>query len=183
MRKLFVFLALGIIVSSFLPFAVEADGHEKRNRHRERHHERECQEEAVPAPRNDLYVTICGSCHMAYPPGLLNAASWSALIQSADDHFGEVISLDDNDAQELKIYLRVGAAENTSGELARDISEDLGNKVVSRITNVPEIRNEHRKINTEVISRQSIGSLSNCIACHAGANRGVFDDDAVRIPR
>ena len=183
MNNSYILLTLAIAFSTFTPFAVEADDHGKRNRHREGHHEREYQEDSVPAPINDLYLTTCGSCHMAYPPGLLNAASWSALIQNADDHFGEVLSLNDTDAQELVNYLKKGAAENSQGELARDITKDLGNRVILRITDIPEIRKEHRKINTDVLSRQSIGSLSNCIACHTGADRGVFDDDSVSIPQ
>jgi cytochrome c553 len=182
MRNIFISLTLFIAFSSFTPVTVEADDHGKRNKHREGHHEQELQEDAVPTPTNDLYLTTCGSCHMAYPPGLLNAASWSALIQNADDHFGEVLSLDDADAQALENYLKEGAAEKTRGELARDISKDLGNKVVLRITDIPEIQKEHRKIKTEVLSRPSIGSLSNCVACHTGADRGVFDDDSVSIP-
>jgi cytochrome c553 len=183
MRNLLVLLALTVAVSCFAPFAVEADDHGKRNKHRERNHERDFQDDAVPAPSNDLYLTTCGPCHMAYPPGLLNAASWSALIQGNDDHFGELLALENTDAQELENYLKENAAENTRGELARDISKDLGDRVVLRITDIPEIREEHRKIKGEVLSRQSIGSLSNCIACHTRADSGIFDDDSVSIPR
>ncbi|WP_152512993.1 diheme cytochrome c [Desulfovibrio sp. X2] len=182
MYRASILMVLAMFFSSLAPFAAEADDHGRHDRHRERHRGQELVEDAVPAPANDLYIKTCGSCHMAYPPALLNAASWSALIHGSDDHFGNALSLDENDAQELERYLKESAAENAPGELARDISEDLGNRVVLRITDVPEIRKEHRKIRAEVLSRQSIGSLSNCIACHTGADRGVFDDDSVRIP-
>lgn len=182
MRSVLTSLVLFVAFLAFSPVAVVADDHERHNKHREGHHERELMEDAIPGPSNELYIEACSQCHMAYPPGLLNEASWSALIQGADDHFGEVLSLDKADAQEIVEYLKEGAAENTRGELARDISNDLGNRVVLRITDVPEIRKEHHKINAEMLSRQSIESISNCVACHVGADRGVFDDDSVSIP-
>jgi len=146
------------------------------------HHDREEIEDAVPSPKNELYLSVCGECHMAYPPGLLNAASWSALIQGASDHFGEDVSIESAEAEDLEIYLTSGAAENVHGELARDISRDLGGRVVTRITDIPEIQ-EHHELSSSVFSRKSIGGLSNCIACHKRADLGVFDDDEVSVPR
>ena len=38
-------------------------------------------------------------------------------------------------------------------------------------------------IQTNVLTHESIGSLSNCGACHTGAEKGIYDDDSVTIPR
>ncbi|MGE4297147.1 MAG: hypothetical protein AB7E47_03885 [Desulfovibrionaceae bacterium] len=176
------FWAAALLVMGCLAgFAAEAGDHGERHRHREGHHEREL-EDAVPAPDNALYIATCGACHMVYPPGLLNAASWSALLRGSGDHFGEMLGLEDTDAALLDTYLRSQAAEATQGELAGDIARDLGARVVSRITEIPEIRKEHRKLPAAVVARKSIGRLSNCIACHRRADGGVFDDDSVSIP-
>ncbi|ADU61412.1 MAG: diheme cytochrome c [Proteobacteria bacterium] len=173
-----------IMITCFLSSIVAlADDHNDRRKHRKDHHDREEVEDAVPSPKNELYLSVCGSCHMAYPPGLLNSASWAALIQGASEHFGEDLSLDTKDAEELETYLTSGASENVQGELARDISRDLGNRIVKRITEIPEIRKEHHELSASVFSRTSIGGLSNCIACHKRADVGVFDDDEVSIPR
>jgi hypothetical protein len=51
-----------------------------------------------------------------------------------------------------------------------------------RITDIPYIRKKHREINPGVLNRESIGSLSNCIACHTTAGEGIYDDDNVNIP-
>ena len=58
----------------------------------------------------------------------------------------------------------------------------LGSEVPTRITDVPYIRHKHRGIAPEVFQRKSIGSRSNCIACHTTAEQGIYDDDNVRIP-
>jgi mono/diheme cytochrome c family protein len=34
-----------------------------------------------------------------------------------------------------------------------------------------------------VFVRPSVGSFSNCIACHTTAEKGVYDDDHVTIPQ
>ena len=43
----------------------------------------------VAAVENPLYQEECGSCHMAYPPGLLPGRSWEKLMTGLADHFGE----------------------------------------------------------------------------------------------
>jgi hypothetical protein len=159
-----------------------ADGHGKKHREREEHAEKG-REDSVAAVINPQYRETCGGCHFAYPPALLNADSWSALIDQADDHFGENLGLDSARTDALKQYLTANAAENSSGEIARDIARDLGKQVVQRITEVPEIRHEHRKIDAAVFARPSIGGFGNCVACHPNADRGCFNDDDVIIPR
>jgi hypothetical protein len=52
-----------------------------------------------------------------------------------------------------------------------------------RVTEVPYIRQKHRKISSGVLQQPSIGSLSNCAACHTKAMEGIFDDDYVVIPK
>ncbi|MBU0973733.1 MAG: diheme cytochrome c, partial [Proteobacteria bacterium] len=39
------------------------------------------------------------------------------------------------------------------------------------------------EISPDVLNRESIGSLSNCIACHTTAEDGIYDDDNVKIPK
>jgi hypothetical protein len=58
----------------------------------------------------------------------------------------------------------------------------LGGSVPERITDIPCIRKEHHEITPEVLQRKSVGSLSNCIACHRRAAKGEYDDETVSIP-
>ena len=63
------------------------------------------------------------------------------------------------------------------------IMQSLGNQAHLRITDIPYIREKHHEISPNVVKRESIGSLSNCSACHTAAENGIYDDDHVIIPK
>ena len=46
------------------------------------------------APALPKYQQECAACHLAYPPGLLPAASWQRLMSNLPRHFGTDASLD-----------------------------------------------------------------------------------------
>ena len=48
---------------------------------------------ATPVPPT-YQQTECASCHLAYPAGLLPAASWQRLMNNLPRHFGTDASLD-----------------------------------------------------------------------------------------
>jgi hypothetical protein len=58
----------------------------------------------------------------------------------------------------------------------------LGGTTPLRITDIPCIRKEHHEITPQAVQRKSVGSLSNCVACHRTAESGVYDDDNVSMP-
>jgi hypothetical protein len=80
-------------------------------------------------------------------------------------------------------YLNRNAADQSSAERAVKITRSLNNQTPVRITQVPYIQRKHHEIDPEVLKRESIGSLSNCEACHKTAESGTYDDDDVVIPR
>jgi hypothetical protein len=43
-------------------------------------------------------------------------------------------------------------------------------------------RKHDKHVNASTWSRPSIGSRSNCVACHQGAEQGNFNEHSVRIP-
>ena len=49
---------------------------------------------AVPRTVPPAYVQECGSCHAAYPPGMLPARSWQRVMGGLDRHYGSDASLD-----------------------------------------------------------------------------------------
>jgi len=130
-------------------------------------------ERSTRAASDPLYLDECGSCHLAYPPGLLPARSWRALMAGLDDHFGDNAELDEISRRQISTYLEENASRG---------SRDAGDTRL-RITETRHFRHEHDEIPTRLVADNAeVGSFSRCDACHADADRGHFDEDTVRIP-
>jgi hypothetical protein len=123
---------------------------------------------------DELTKKECSACHMAYPPGFLPARSWEALTGNLKDHFGEDASLSAESVTAIRDYLVANAAD-ASGKMrgfARGIPAD---QTPLRITELPRFKGEHGNFSEATMKK--VGSLSNCVACHAGAEKGIFEDD------
>lgn len=121
---------------------------------------------------NAKWVAECGSCHLAYPPQLLPAASWRRIMAGLERHFGSDASLDAASAAEIGAFL-----ERHAGRGKRGRGEPL------RITESRWFLREHDAVHAADWKHPRVRSAANCAACHRGAERGDFDDDAVRLPR
>jgi hypothetical protein len=132
---------------------------------------------------NSTYEAGCGECHFLYQPELLPSASWMKILDQLDDHFGEGVDLDPDSINIIADYLKSNGAEKSPAKRAVKIMRSIGNHVPLRITDIPYIREKHHELPPDVFKRESIGSLSNCIACHPTAEKGIYDDDNVKIPR
>ena len=178
---------MSCLIASFLIYSISSPLQADRERHREgdddhRGGHRYRGKKQATAPVNPTYQNICGGCHFPYPPGLLPTASWNKIIDRLKDHFGEDIPCDPKEQQEIRIYLQIYGADRASWKKSSKIMRSLQGKSPLRITEVPYIQSKHRKISADVFKRQSIGSLSNCRACHTTADKGDFNDDKVIIP-
>lgn len=131
--------------------------------------------------QDPLYEEECGSCHMAYPAGLLPADGWQKNLQNLDDHYGENAEVDDATLQQLQQYLVV-ASQQRQGDY-RKMFRNLGSEIPARITELPYFRHEHDEIPLRYVSgNDKVGSFSQCNACHKRAQQGDFDEDNVDIP-
>src|SRR3546814_11861971 len=63
-----------------------------------------------------LTQKVCGECHLAFPPGLLPARSWAALVDGATDHFGEDLALPPGEAAQIRAWLTGHAGDARSEE-------------------------------------------------------------------
>jgi len=130
-------------------------------------------------PESPLVQEECGSCHMVYPAYLLPPQSWQKIMANLDDHFGENAELDDQTRNEIESYL-TGVAQNVN---YRRMSVRAGGQWPTRITELPGFKHEHDEIPSRFIrENDKVSSLSQCQACHRGAERGYFDEDSVVIP-
>ena len=132
--------------------------------------------DGVPVPRQALpaYTQECGSCHMAFAPGLLPAASWQRIMNGLGRHYGTDASLDAASAQKIGAWLQSNAG--TYKRVREEPPQD-------RMTQSNWFLRKHREVAPDVFRRASIKSAANCTACHGGADQGNFSEHAVRIPK
>jgi hypothetical protein len=120
------------------------------------------------------YQQECGACHVAFPPGMLPAASWNRLMGKLASHYGTDASLDAPTAKELGTWLNANA-----GSYKRVREEPPQD----RITRSAWFTRQHDEVSAASWKLPAVKSASNCVACHSGANQGDFNEDKVRIPR
>jgi hypothetical protein len=129
------------------------------------------------------YRDACGSCHLAYSPALLPAASWRLVLRRLPEHYTRSLSLADGTRQALEAYLAAHAADRSTQDLAREVLDSLGRAWPKRITEVAHIRRVHQTLAPETWARPGIGGRGDCAACHPGAQYGLFDRESAAIPR
>lgn len=127
---------------------------------------------STPAP--PAYREECGACHVAYHPGLLPAASWQRLMGNLGRHYGADASLDAAAARNIAAYLQANAG--TYKRVREQPPED-------RITRSAWFLRKHDEVPTDAWRRPSVKGPSNCAACHPAADKGDFNERAIRIPR
>ncbi len=117
----------------------------------------------------------CGTCHMAFQPSMLPAASWERMMQELDDHFKEQVKMKPAAIARVRDYLVANAGDTkTAGEVGRVALQGLEeNSSLQRITITPYFKDEHRFLNNRILD-DWVGSLANCTACHVGAWVGDY---------
>jgi mono/diheme cytochrome c family protein len=136
---------------------------------------------ALPAAQADrdvfdvtspLYCEECGSCHVAYPPGLLPKASWQAIMTGLHKHFGTDATLDPQAAKEVQAYLESHAGRRRAR-----------GKPPLRITETPWFRDEHDEVPASTWKSPAVKSAANCGACHTRADDGDYSEGTLRVAR
>ncbi|MDZ7696223.1 MAG: diheme cytochrome c [Deltaproteobacteria bacterium] len=164
-------LLAGCLFSILIFSLALADHHKDRERRQGRHGSKH-----LPPVNNETYKQQCGACHFAYQPGLLPSGSWERLLAQLPSHFGEEVEMDADSKIIIEGYLRSNAAEYSDVKRSRKAAKTAGNATPLRITETTYFRHEHHELNPSIFARKSIGSRSNCVACHTTAEQGVYDD-------
>ncbi|HKK05090.1 MAG TPA: cytochrome b/b6 domain-containing protein [Gammaproteobacteria bacterium] len=127
--------------------------------------------------------TECGSCHLAYQPGLLPARSWRRMLAGQHDHFGEDLALDSTTLHTVEVFLTRHGAERGETEPAWYVAHTTpAREVPLRITRTAYWRGKHGGLDPGVWSRPGVHGKADCAACHLDAAAGTFRDGAMRIP-
>jgi len=176
LRTIFI---LTSCVLMLVTYSVASEEHTEERKDKN-HHNKETDENGdknLPSVQNQTYLKMCGACHFAYQPGLLPGESWGKMM--SEGHFG---AIDEKARGEIMAYLNTNSAESNTSEISKKILASTGATKPTKITDVPYIRKKHNEIPPDVFKRKTIGSRSNCIACHTKAKEGNYEDDFVKIP-
>jgi hypothetical protein len=130
-----------------------------------------------PPVADPLVKEECGSCHLAFAPAMLPASSWQRMMGDLKNHFGDDASLDAASADRILRYLMANAGDSAGrrygGKLLAGVA--AGNAPL-RITELPKWVSEHRKVPDWEWRHKDVGTKANCLACHADAGRGYYDE-------
>jgi hypothetical protein len=115
---------------------------------------------------------------MAFPPQMLHADSWRAMMGDLSHHFGSDASLDEKRRIAITDFLVANANGRKTGT-----TRDAAGKPLLRITETARFAKKHREIAAATFQRASIKSPANCTACHRQAAAGDYSERSINIPK
>lgn len=130
--------------------------------------------------QDSVYLDECGACHMAYPPGLLPAASWRLMLEHLDDHFGDNAELPEVQRDYISEYLQREALQYGKPTTMSRMLRNLPNEPFIRITELPNFILDHQDLAADIGGKSADeGFFSDCEACHTEAVQGRFAEPKV----
>ena len=141
-------------------------------------------DDLMPRLTHKAWQQECASCHLAYSPALLPRVSWQRMMGGLEQHFGENASLDPATQADILRFLEANAADSGRSRIGDKVMQRMDkNAAPLRITETRWFVKKHDEVPRATWARKSVGSAANCAACHRQAEKGVFDEDTVRIPK
>ena len=123
---------------------------------------------------------------------LLTTGAFYAVWADHEEHkewrwYEKIFDWDDDDDDDDDNDHNRGKKRRRYQKRDRNDSKHYGKHYLTPVNNptyteIPYILEKHNEIDPDVFKRESIGSLSNCPACHTTAGKGVYEDDYVQIP-
>jgi cytochrome c553 len=134
---------------------------------------------AVPALAGDhaygpfpaTYVAECGSCHVAFPPQLLGAPDWQAMMSQLDKHYGVDASLEARPRAAIADFLQRNASR-------RD--KHATTVQPPRLTQTAWFRKEHGSLPAK--ATKTLPAAAQCENCHTAAERGDYNESGLKLP-
>jgi hypothetical protein len=137
----------------------------------------------VLVPKDPTYLKECGSCHTAFSPQLLPAASWKLVMSRLDNHFGDSAKVDAATQDALTRYLVDNAADHANSDESHTIMHSLGpGEVPARITDIPFIAGVHAAaLDPRWNGQPRPKRLTECETCHVRAPKGDYRIQAFTV--
>lgn len=132
---------------------------------------------------DSVYQEECSACHLAYPPQLLPSASWKAIMNGLNDHFGDNAELSAELTAHIVAFLEGNASDRGDRMKYARLMRDTQGIMPLRITELPYFKKEHNEIPQQMVKdNPQVESFSRCDACHKDAAKGRFNEENVAIP-
>lgn len=135
------------------------------------------------AALDETYVKECGACHTPHHPSIAPAATWIAILENLDMHFGDNAELDPAAVRKLHAYLLAHSAERFDSKAANTFRDVTASETLPRVTESASWKRLHAKIEPAVFQAKPVSGRLNCQACHADAVSGGFKPRNISIPR
>jgi cytochrome b len=134
------------------------------------------------ATLDPAYARECGACHFALPPSIATAATWQAIMDHLDQHFGEDASLSPDVAQHIRAWLTAHAAERYDTLPSVRLTRRIDPTQPLRVTATGFWRRVHEGISDAVFADRKVGGRVECNACHRDAASGLFAPQSIEVP-
>ena len=134
---------------------------------------------AMTVPKIEHAATLkeCGACHMVYPPQMLPQRSWDAMMSHLESHFGDIATVDEATRIDILAFLLANAADAPGAPANPHVLRGVGaDAVPERITALSWWKGRHEEVNFSNLKATKVKSASNCLGCHAGADKGEFHE-------
>jgi len=125
-----------------------------------------------PFPAN--YVSECGSCHVAFPPQLLTAPDWQAMMNVLDKHYGVDASLEAKPRAAIADFLQKNASRRQKHDGHASTVQ------APRLTQTAWFRKEHG--NLPATATTTLPAAAQCESCHTAAERGDYNESSLKRP-
>ncbi len=132
--------------------------------------------------RAPLFYEECASCHTLYPPFLLPKKSWVKIMNNLENHFGDDASLDKDTNSKITDFLTKNSAEYSTKEASFYILNSIKGEQIA-ITKTPYWIKKHKNIDKNIFKSKKIISKANCKACHSKIEKGLTEDNQIKIPK
>ena len=126
-----------------------------------------------PVDLPPAYTAECGSCHVAFPPGLLSADDWRRVLSGLDKHYGDDATLDAATRARVESFVTTNAGGDR---------RTAGAGKPPRITATTWFKREHDEVPSATWRDARVKSAANCSACHTRADRGSYRERDIMMP-
>jgi hypothetical protein len=125
-------------------------------------------------PYPAAYASECGSCHVAFPPQLLTAPDWQAVMNSLDRHYGVDASLEAKARVAIAEFLQKNASRRDKH------AAPTGSAQPPRLTQTAWFRKEHGSLPAK--ASKTLPTAAQCESCHTAAERGDYNESGLKLP-